>query len=44
MKKIETASLFDRKNVKIEATKNKPYYVTSVDLDLNESQKIETQK
>lgn len=41
MKKIETVSLFDRKNVEIEATDNKRYYVTSVDVDLNESQKIE---
>ncbi|WP_142830187.1 class F sortase [Planococcus soli] len=44
MKKIESVSLFDRKNVKINATDNKRYYVTSVDVDLNESQKIEAKK
>lgn len=39
MTKIETVSLFDRKNVSISATEGKRYYVSSVDVDLNESEK-----
>ena len=41
MKKIDTLSLFDRKKVEIEADDNKRYFVTSVDVDLNESEKAE---
>ena len=41
MTKLDTISLFDRKNVEIQETENKRYYVTSVDVDLNESEKIE---
>lgn len=44
MKKVETVPLFDRKNVEIEVTDDKRYYVTSVDVDLNESEKIEAKK
>ncbi|MFD1032458.1 class F sortase [Metaplanococcus flavidus] len=39
LKKIATVSLFDRKKVKIEADDTKRYYVSSVDVDLNESEK-----
>lgn len=44
MKKIATVSLFDRKKIEIENTVDKRYYVTSVDVDLNESKKAEAQK
>ena len=37
--KIETVSLFDRKNVSISNSEGKRYYVSSVDVDLNESEK-----
>lgn len=39
MTKIETVSLFDRKKVEIETEPSKRYYVSSVDVDLNESEK-----
>lgn len=39
MTKIATVSLFDRKKVEIEADDTKRYYVSSVDVDLNESEK-----
>lgn len=39
MTKIATVSLFDRKKVEIEADPSKRYYVSSVDVDLNESEK-----
>lgn len=41
IKKIETVSLFDRKNVTIQEDEGKRYYVSSVDVDLNESKKVE---
>ena len=44
IKKIKTVSLFDRKNVEIQSSDNKRYYVTSVDADLNESAKAEPKK
>src|SRR5690606_25485035 len=44
MKKIETVSLFDRKNITIEPSEGKRYYVSSVDVDLKESQKTEALK
>lgn len=44
MKKIETVSLFDRKNVTIEQSEGKRYYVSSVDVDLKESEKAEALK
>lgn len=37
--KIATVSLFDRKKVEIEADDTKRYYVSAVDVDLNESEK-----
>lgn len=40
MTKIETVSLYDRKKVEIEADDTKRYYVSSVDVDLNESEKM----
>lgn len=43
MKKIETVSLFDRKKVEITTDETKRYFVTSVDVDLNESEKAEAQ-
>lgn len=43
MKKIETISLFDRKKVEIQSVEKKRYFVTSVDVDLNESEKVEAQ-
>ncbi|MCM3609984.1 class F sortase [Planococcus sp. MERTA32b] len=39
MKKIATVSLFDRKKVEIAPDDAKRYYVSSVDVDLNESEK-----
>ncbi|AQU80769.1 MULTISPECIES: class F sortase [Planococcus] len=39
LKKIETVSLFDRKNVSIKTDDTKRYHVSSVDVDLNESKK-----
>ncbi|WP_084243826.1 class F sortase [Planomicrobium okeanokoites] len=39
MKKVATVSLFDRKKVEITADDAKRYYVSSVDVDLNESEK-----
>ncbi|MGB6408367.1 MAG: class F sortase [Planococcus donghaensis] len=39
MTKIETVSLFDRKKVNIQTDDTKRYFVTSVDVDLNESKK-----
>lgn len=39
MTKIATVSLFDRKKVEITADDSKRYYVSSVDVDLNESEK-----
>ncbi|CEG21555.1 Sortase family protein [Planococcus massiliensis] len=44
MKKIETVSLFDRKNITIEQSEGKRYYVASVDVDLKESKKAEALK
>jgi len=41
MIKIATISLFDRKKVEILANENKNYFVTSVNVDLHESVKIE---
>lgn len=41
IKKIETVSLFDRKKVAIQNTDGKRYFITSVDVDLNESEKAE---
>lgn len=38
-KKIDTVSLFDRKRVEIQKDDAKNYFVTSVDVDLNESEK-----
>ena len=43
MKNIETLSLFDRKKAEIEADDNKRYFVTSIDVDLNESEKVEAE-
>ncbi|ANU27025.1 class F sortase [Planococcus versutus] len=43
MKKIETVSLFDRKKVEIQTDNTKRYYVSSVDVDLNESKKAEAE-
>lgn len=43
MKKIETVSLFDRKKVELKTDDTKRYFVTSVDVDLNESEKAEAQ-
>lgn len=43
IEKIATVSLFDRKNVEIEATDSKRYYVTAVDVDLKESEKAQAQ-
>ena len=43
MKKIETVSLFDRKKVELATDDAKRYFVTSVDVDLNESEKAEAQ-
>lgn len=43
MKKIETVSLFDRKKVDIQPDDSKRYFVTSVDVDLNESKKAEAE-
>lgn len=43
-KKIATVSLFDRKNIEIEQDPNKRYFVTAVDVDLNESEKTEAQQ
>ncbi|WP_033540990.1 class F sortase [Planococcus sp. CAU13] len=37
--KIATVSLFDRKKVELEADESKRYYVSSVDVELNESEK-----
>lgn len=42
-KKIETVSLFDRKKVELATDDTKRYFVTSVDVDLNESEKAEAQ-
>lgn len=44
MKKIDTVSLFDRKKVELETDDAKRYFVTSVDVDLNESEKAEAQQ
>lgn len=44
VKKVESVSLFDRKNVEIQSSDNKRYYLTSVDVDLNESEKAEAKK
>lgn len=44
MKKIETVSLFDRKNITIGQSEGKRYYVSSVDVDLKESKKAEALK
>lgn len=41
MTKIATVSLFDRKKVAIDADDTKRYYVSAVDVDLNESEKTE---
>ena len=41
--KIATVSLFDRKKVEIQADDTKRYYVSAVDVDLNESEKTEAQ-
>lgn|GEM_PF-3836609 len=43
-KKNKTVSLFDRENLAIQSSDNKRYYVTSVDADLNESEKAEAKK
>jgi fibronectin type 3 domain-containing protein len=43
MKKIETVSLFDRKKVELKTDEAKRYFVTSVDVDLNESEKAQAQ-
>ncbi|TWT06444.1 sortase [Planococcus sp. CPCC 101016] len=43
LKKIETVSLFDRKKVELKTDDTKRYFVTSVDVDLNESEKAEAQ-
>ncbi|EIM08202.1 Peptidase C60 sortase A and B [Planococcus antarcticus DSM 14505] len=43
MKKIETVSLFDRKKVELTTDDTKRYFVTSVDVDLNESEKAEAE-
>lgn len=44
MKKIATVSLFDRKKVAIQPDDSKRYFVVSVDVDLNESEKAEAQR
>lgn len=44
VKKIATVSLFDRKKIEIEPDASKRYFVTSVDVDLDESEKAEAQK
>lgn len=41
MKKIQTISLFDRKKVEITADEKKRYFISSVDVDLRESEKVE---
>ena len=41
MKKIETVSLFDRKKVELTTDDTQRYFITSVDVDLNESEKAE---
>lgn len=40
-KKIATISLFDRKKVEIQANEERQYFVTSVNVDLHESEKVE---
>ncbi|MTD31371.1 sortase [Planomicrobium sp. YIM 101495] len=44
MKKVETVSLFDRKKLAIQPDDSKRYFVVSVDVDLNESEKAEAQR
>lgn len=44
LKKVETVSLFDRKKVELETSPEKRYFVTSVDVDLNESKKAEAKQ
>jgi LPXTG-site transpeptidase (sortase) family protein len=44
VKKIETVSLFDRKKVELQTSPDKRYFVTSVDVDLNESKKAEAKQ
>lgn len=41
--KIATVSLFDRKKVEIDTKDSKRYYVSSVDVDLNESEKMQAE-
>lgn len=43
IEKIETVSLFDRKKVELKTDDAKRYFVTSVDVDLNESERAEAQ-
>lgn len=42
-KRIETVSLFDRKRVEIQKDDTKSYFVSSVDVDLKESERMEAQ-
>ncbi|MDN7242145.1 class F sortase [Planococcus sp. N028] len=42
--KIATVSLFDRKKVELQTSANKRYFVTSVDVDLDESKKAEAKQ
>ncbi|TWT27318.1 sortase [Planomicrobium sp. CPCC 101110] len=44
IKKIDTVSLFDRKKVELQTSPDKRYFVTSVDVDLNESKKAQAKQ
>jgi sortase A len=44
LKKIDTVSLFDRKKVELQTSPDRRYFVTSVDVDLNESEKAEAKQ